>query len=123
VRLLGTGQVIKAGAGITVRQETGALTELFSETEKHFQGRVLKLAHAPRWRTYHTWNSMHSTGGYPDLTLVRRGRLIFAELKSESGKVSDKQQAWIDDLRAAGAECHIWRPSDMDEIEKVLKRE
>jgi len=32
--------------------------------------------------------------------LVRSGRLVFAELKSERGKLSDEQEAWLEELRA-----------------------
>jgi hypothetical protein len=58
--------------------------------------------------------------GWVDLVLVRN-RVIHAELKSESGRASDKQVEWFDRLKKAGAEVYLWRPSDWPEIEKVLK--
>jgi len=50
--------------------------------------------------------------GYPDLTLCRDGRLIFAELKAERGRLSDEQARWLQDLAATRAEVVVWRPSD-----------
>lgn len=105
-----------AGAGQTIRPEP----KLPTESERQFQAAILEAAKVLRWRTYHTWSSMHSASGFPDLVLVRRPRVIFAELKSETGQVSEDQQAWIDDLRASGQRVFVWRPSDWDEIVEEL---
>jgi hypothetical protein len=57
----------------------------------------------------------------PDLVLVRPPRLIFAELKSESGQVRANQTEWLDVLRLLpAAETYLWRPSDWDEPVEVL---
>jgi hypothetical protein len=59
--------------------------------------------------------------GWPDLVLVRPPRLIFAELKSESGQVRANQTEWLDVLRLLpAAETYLWRPSDWDELVEVL---
>jgi hypothetical protein len=91
------------------------------QTEREFQEAVLDVAKRLGYRVYHTWNSMHSTGGFPDLVLVRRPRLLFVELKSQRGRVSEQQQAWLDDLRAAGQQAFVWRPADWDTIVEVLR--
>ena len=54
--------------------------------------------------------------GWPDLTLVspRRGRVIFAELKSATGVIRPEQRAVLHGLYVAGAEVHLWRPADLD---------
>jgi len=100
-------------------------------SEAVFQGRVIKIAEAAGWMCYHTYDSRRCRPGYPDVTLVRGGRLIFAELKRENGKLRPEQVEWIDALtevaRAAnlhGADrigVYVWRPSDLPEIEEVLK--
>lgn len=59
--------------------------------------------------------------GWPDLALCRE-RLIFAELKTERGKLTEQQTYWIERLRAAGQTVFVWRPSDWPEIEKELGR-
>jgi hypothetical protein len=80
------------------------------------------------WTSYHVLHSKGSRGGYPDRTLVR-DRIIFVELKRElTGRASEDrnrqptadQVAWLDKLAAAGGEVYLWRPSDLDEISKVL---
>ena len=61
--------------------------------------------------------------GWPDLVLVRRSRIVYAELKSETGRLSPEQDEWLEALAAAGGECWVWRPSDWQEIQDVLTRE
>lgn len=92
-------------------------------SEASFQGAVAEYAHLMGWLTYHTYDSRRSAKGYPDLTLVRDGRLVFAELKTERGRVSPEQQQWFDALLRTGVEVYIWRPSDWETIFEVLKRE
>jgi len=96
-------------------------------TEKVFLAQVRKAALIHGYRFYHTFNSMRSDVGFPDICMVnaKKGRLIFAELKSDKGKVTPKQQEWLDDLLSLGGyvpEVYLWRPSDMDEIWEILRR-
>jgi hypothetical protein len=60
--------------------------------------------------------------GWPDLTLVRGDRLIFAELKSTEGKLTDDQVEWLTMLGNVGTVA-IWRPCDWldGSIETVLR--
>jgi len=89
------------------------------ESEKDFQSWVIEQAESNGWDWYHTFNSKRSKSGYPDLMMWRE-RVLFAEVKSEDGVVSATQANVIDDLRAAGAEVYVWRPSDMLEVVRVL---
>lgn len=97
-------------------------------TEKQFEAQVKDLAKIFGWLYYHTWRSIHSPAGFPDVVMVRQGRLIFAELKSEKGKLSDKQQEWIDALRDGQKfapmpnwEVYAWRPHQIEEIAEILR--
>lgn len=90
--------------------------------EEAFQNKILALCRWLKLRTYHTYDSRRSTPGFPDLVIVGKGGVIFAELKSANGKVSLNQQAWWEDLTKAGAEAYIWWPEDWEIIQKVLKR-
>lgn len=89
-------------------------------TEKDLQSLVLDVARVAGYRHYHTHDSRRSPHGFPDLVLVGRGRIMFVELKSEAGKLSDQQQRWIEDLQAAGAEVYVWRPRDWPTIVRTL---
>lgn len=71
------------------------------------------------WFSYHTLRSRGSKSGYPDRTLVRE-RVVFAELKREKTGPTDDQIGWLDKLAAAGGEAYLWRPSDLDEIARIL---
>lgn len=88
--------------------------------EKDFMSAVIELAKLRRWLVYHTHDSRRSEPGFPDLVLVR-DRVLFAELKTEKGKITRDQTNWMERLRAAGADAHIWRPQDWDEIEAALR--
>lgn len=89
-------------------------------TEKAFLATVTELARWMRWRVYHTHDSRRSEAGFPDLVLVRGSELIFAELKTDEGRVTAPQREWLNALHAAGAEAHIWRPADFELVERRL---
>ena len=102
-------------------QATITLSQYTRLTEKAWTGQVIELAKTLGFLTYHPWLSIHSARGWPDLALVRE-RLILAELKSETGKVSEAQRLWIESLRAAKVEVYVWRPSQFDEVVKILTK-
>jgi protein gp37 len=90
-------------------------------TEKELSQQVQQLARLKGYRVYHTFLSVYSEPGFPDLCMAKEGRLIFAELKTERGKVTSSQKDWLEVLAASKAcEVYIWRPGDWDEIVKVL---
>ncbi len=94
-------------------------------TEKEFMAAVVEFAEYRGWKVYHTYLSIRSKQGYPDLTMVRHndvcgGRVIFAELKTETGKMTKAQTEWRRALDEAGALFYLWRPSDWVEIERIL---
>ncbi len=93
-------------------------------TEKEFQARGLTLARLNGWKTYHTHDSRRSAPGFPDLVLVRPPRLIFAELKSEKGRLRPEQRVWLEALSGCieAPESYLWRPRDLQEVQKVLRR-
>ncbi len=68
--------------------------------ERHLQAHIEAAARMLGWRLYHTRDSRGSAAGFPDLVLVRRGRLIFAELKAQRGKIDEAQRDWYRELRA-----------------------
>lgn len=91
-------------------------------SERDFQRQVLDLARIYRWRAYHPMLSKWSERGFPDLTLVRPPRLIFAELKRDRGQTTIHQDEWAQLLAGCpGVEYYLWRPSDLDAIALVLQ--
>lgn len=101
-------------------------------TEADFQAQVIQLAELHHWLPGHFSDSRRQVrpgvfvgdklaAGIPDLILVR-DRAIWAELKTSKGKLRPEQTAWLDALAKAGAETYFWRPSDLEEIQRVLSR-
>ncbi len=93
-------------------------------TEKEFSQQVVDLARVLDWKVYRTWTSIHSPAGYPDLTMVRGDRLIFAELKTDKGKISAAQSEWLEALGGlinGKVKVYVWTPDDFDEIVKILQ--
>ena len=92
-------------------------------TEKAWLAQVRYLAKTLGWQFWHPWLTIYSARGWPDVALVRPPRLIFAELKTEKGKVSPEQQEWLDLLRSVGGnvEVYVWRASDFDEVVRILR--
>lgn len=101
-------------------------------SEADLQRGVLDMARVLGWRslhlrparTAHGWATAVSGDGvgFPDLLLARGPRLVVAELKSDRGRLTDEQLAWLEALSDAGAETYIWRPGDYpDRIAEVLR--
>jgi len=89
-------------------------------TEKEWQAQVVALARTLGWHgLYHVFDSRRSASGFPDLVLVRE-RVVYVELKSETGKVSPAQKQWIGWLLDAGAEVYVARPRDLEALGVVL---
>ena len=77
---------------------------------------MLELAGYYGYLCYHTHDSRRSAKGFPDLVLAKNGAVLFAELKTDIGVLSNDQIAWL--LATHGV---IWRPKHWEIIEKSLK--
>lgn len=100
-----------------------------SPTEAEFQATVIELAETCGWRAMHvrpsrvrgdSWATSTSIPGWPDLTLLGHGRVIFVELKTTSGRLTSDQRQVLDELKRAGQDARVWRPSSWREIEATL---
>ena len=103
--------------------------------ESEYQAQIIELAQFRGWLVAHfrTSRTQRADGsvfyqtaiaadgkGFPDLVLVRE-RVIFAEIKTDKGRLSDEQKAWRDALLASGAEWYCWKPRDFDNVMEVLE--
>ena len=98
--------------------------------EDDMQAGVIALARMLGYRVAHFRPALTAKGwrtpvsgdgkGFPDLILVRRGRVIVAELKSAKGECTPEQEAWLDSFRASCAEVYVWRPADYPNVIKAL---
>ncbi len=102
-------------------------------SEYSFVGQILDLAHIYRWRIVHftparvgqdgAWRTPYAGDkGFPDLILVRDGRLIIAECKSKRGRLRPDQIVWLEALSSvAGIEVYTWREGEIESIKEVLR--
>lgn len=91
--------------------------------ERAFQQRIRDTAALYRWRYYHTYDSRRSAPGFPDVVLVRDHRLIFAELKTDTGRITPAQLAWLASLeRVTEVQAHVWRPRDWPTVLRTLQQ-
>jgi hypothetical protein len=104
--------------------------------ESAFQRAVIEYAQWHGWRVAHFRPAQNARGrwrtpvaadgaGFPDLVLVRRQRLVFAELKADRGQVTAAQDLWLGALYAVAeatrqVEVVVWRPRDWPAIERTL---
>ena len=104
--------------------------------EVDFHATVAGMMKAFGWNLiYHTHNSERSESGFPDLFAIKSGkypRMLIAELKREKGQPTPEQHQWLQELQAFhcqgwipdrgfSVEVYLWRPSDLDDIERILK--
>ena len=98
--------------------------QLVPQSEAAFTAAVIEAAHALGWIVHHCrpgrtakgWTTpIQGDKGFPDLVMVRKHRLIFAELKGidvreRRGKLSFSQSKWILALARTKAEFYEWWP-------------
>lgn len=103
-----------------------------AESEEDFQSWVIDLAHTMGWLVAHFRAARTKTGwrtavsadgeGFPDLLLTRGAVTIFAETKSETGRLSPQQRVWLQTLAENPRNrCFVWRPADRPQIEEILR--
>ena len=99
---------------------------LRSITEREWQKTVTTLMTAYGWQWWHGADNrpvngriQHVRPGLPDLIAVRGTRVLFAELKRETGKPTPEQVQALAALGGA-AEAYLWRPRDISEVRRVL---
>lgn len=120
------------------KQDLSIAEYVKSANESDFTETVIELAQWTGWLVHHdrpartkdSWRTaVQGDAGFPDLVLAKAGRVIFAELKSNSGVVSSAQREWLsalgwgrtnDDHPPRRIRTFVWRPSDMAEIRRVL---
>jgi len=99
-------------------------------SESQLQDSIIQLAEIVGWTVVHINDSRKQRAtGLPDLLMIRRPRVVWAELKREANAGRNKnsltpiQQWWLDELQACKQEVYLWRPSDWHDgaIANILK--
>lgn len=103
------------------------------QSESQFQVAVQELASMKGWRWMHIQKALNDRGywrtpitgqlgkGWPDLVLVRNGRLIFVELKANGKQPTGIQSEVLGVLTAVPCvEVYVWRPVDWQIVMETL---
>lgn len=89
-------------------------------SEKNFENKVKKwLKEHGAWYVK-TWSNGVQRSGIPDLIVCWKGHFIGLELKAENGRPSALQMHEVEQIWKAGGKAFITRPSDWDEVKKIL---
>jgi hypothetical protein len=102
-------------------------------TERDWQAKVIDAAKLFGWRWAHFrpartaggWRTAFSGhAGFPDLVLLRGGRLILAELKAGRGLPTPDQQEWLRGFAEVElVEAYCWYPDDWQSVYTTLAKE
>jgi len=93
-------------------------------TEAELQQLLTDAAELNGWLVFHDNDSRRNVPGFPDLVLVHGqfGRVLFLELKSETGRVRPAQHVWMDALsRTHTVSSAIIRPQHVDQVIAYLQ--
>jgi hypothetical protein len=83
-------------------------------TESELQDKVLDLCRERGLLAFHAFDSRKTAGkGFPDLVISGLKRTVFAELKTDYGKLDHVQVMWKYALIASGQSWYLWRPRDL----------
>lgn len=100
-------------------------------SEREFTSAVIAAAQALGWRVAHFRTARTRKGwatptqgdaaGFPDLVLVRNGRLLFIELKTSHGRLQPNQKQWLHDLaQVQGVRVLTVRPAGWHTLLQIL---
>jgi hypothetical protein len=96
-------------------------------SEHDWSSLVVEVARLGGWTLrYHTYHSKRSPSGFPDYVFVKGARIVFAELKTEAGKLTAAQSTWkaglleVERATSGLVQVYTWRPGDYDAMVEVL---
>lgn len=85
--------------------------------EAMVENHLVRKAKARGWKAFKFVSPGNS--GVPDRIVVGNGRVVFVELKSPVGKLSELQKKMIAQLKELGAEVHVCYGKE--EVDAVLE--
>lgn len=98
--------------------------------EAAFQAKVIQFAHEAGWMHQHTYRGKtakgawrtNATPGFPDLLLLKPGRMVILELKMPGNHASDAQNEWVSTFQTVGGnvEAYVVWPADWEHIVDLL---
>lgn len=90
------------------------------QTEKEWSKTVQETAELFGWHAIHFPNTF-ANPIFPDWLFLRDGVSLYVELKTEKGTLSAGQRKMHATFSAHGIEIHVWRPSDFETAQRMLR--
>jgi hypothetical protein len=97
----------------SMRRATTRIRGAGGMLEQDLQDAIVEMCQWFGLYVYHPYDSRRSTSGYPDLTIIAKGGVMFRELKTEKGHLRPDQAKVLELLRLSGQDAGVWRPSDL----------
>jgi len=101
-----------------------------SKLESLIQKEIIEYLKANNWLVYKNVSQgqriqghgrvMSTCKGIPDLSIIKDGRLIYIEVKTEKGKLSEHQEKWIANAEKYGVKTIV--ACSVEEVIKGLLR-
>lgn len=84
------------------------------DTKHGLKDNVISRCRTRQLRAYHTAFAIQSTeDGFPDMVINGAGGVMFRELKGDGKEPTAEQYAYLEWLRASGADADWWNPDDL----------
>ena len=101
--------------------------------ERDYQALIVELARSLGYKVVHhmpgktaggRWTTPTTEIGWPDLTLIRPPRIIFAELKGNRTPLRPGQAEFLAELDSCGLEAYLWRAGEtsLQDVADILAR-
>ena len=93
-------------------------------SEGVWQATIMRVLKDAGYLAFHVHDSRRSPSGWPDVAAIKPtgGTLYLCELKTETGIVSQAQQAWLTALAGCtGVVAEVWKPAMLQEIAARLR--
>lgn len=85
-------------------------------TESQLRSNIVRVLKRRKWLVMPL--TERSSSGYPDMMIIKDGRVVFVELKRQSGKIEPIQLYWNELLKKNGVEAYFVR--SVDDIKKII---
>lgn len=110
-------------AGVPAMPSAREMVEA-AQKEGEFQQQLLDLARTLGWRCYHTWDSRHSEGGFPDIIAIRGPTLLALEIKGAKARPPPPEQVgWIGAFKQVRfVSADFVYPKDFPEVKDALEK-
>lgn len=89
------------------------MTMTHAELMRAIKAEIDRLGLKVHGNCHNAWGA-----GFPDLVIAGPGGVLYREVKTERGRVEDKQWEWCHSLVKDGHDWQVWRPHQWPDVIK-----